>query len=346
MPKRKSWEADKMKAAVVAVRNREMGYLKASKTFNVPQSTLERYVRDDEKDPCLVVQSKLGRKPVFSSDIEEDLANYCLTMEERFFGLSQNDVRRMAFQLSQRNNIQSPFNKTNEKAGQKWLKNFLRRHPRLSIRTPRGLSLARATAFTPEAVKKFFDIFEPAMEDIQHAAARLYNADETGITVVQHKHTKIVGLKVIPEEQPQLSLPKKVQNHLQPEPTELQCTPIKRIDTHTFYGKPRTSTKRDNLETPSTSFIRATDITPVPNIQQRASTSSRSGSAVVITSSPYMKTIESAAEKKAAAERKKRANAKNTKKIDKKDKYQNRSKSSQTGNSSEERGQKNKWKAH
>lgn len=35
MPKRKSWDADKMQAAVEAVRNREMGYLKASKTFDV-----------------------------------------------------------------------------------------------------------------------------------------------------------------------------------------------------------------------------------------------------------------------------------------------------------------------
>jgi hypothetical protein len=33
------------------------------------------------------------------------------------------------------------------------------------------------------------------MDTIQHNPARLYNCDETGITVVQHKHTKILGLK-------------------------------------------------------------------------------------------------------------------------------------------------------
>ena len=33
------------------------------------------------------------------------------------------------------------------------------------------------------------------MDTIQHIPARLYNCDETGITVVQHKHTKILGLK-------------------------------------------------------------------------------------------------------------------------------------------------------
>ena len=35
------------------------------------------------------------------------------------------------------------------------------------------------------------------MYTIQHnPARRLYNCDETGVTIVQHKHTKILGLKV------------------------------------------------------------------------------------------------------------------------------------------------------
>ena len=33
------------------------------------------------------------------------------------------------------------------------------------------------------------------MYPIQHNSARLHNCDETGITIVQHKHMKILGLK-------------------------------------------------------------------------------------------------------------------------------------------------------
>jgi hypothetical protein len=33
------------------------------------------------------------------------------------------------------------------------------------------------------------------MDTIQHNPARLYNCDETGVIIVQHKHTKILGLK-------------------------------------------------------------------------------------------------------------------------------------------------------
>jgi len=33
------------------------------------------------------------------------------------------------------------------------------------------------------------------MDTIQHNPARLYNSDETGVTIVHHKYTKILGLK-------------------------------------------------------------------------------------------------------------------------------------------------------
>jgi len=33
------------------------------------------------------------------------------------------------------------------------------------------------------------------MDAIKHNPTRLYKCDKTGITIVQHKHTKILGLK-------------------------------------------------------------------------------------------------------------------------------------------------------
>jgi hypothetical protein len=72
---------------------------------------------------------------------------------------------------------------------------FLRRHPEISVRTPESLSLSRARGFTPKSVSLFFLIYEPAMDNVQHNPAKLHNSDETGITIVQHKHTKILGLE-------------------------------------------------------------------------------------------------------------------------------------------------------
>ncbi|CAH1966958.1 unnamed protein product [Acanthoscelides obtectus] len=41
---RKLWEKGSMEEAVAAVRDGRMGYLKASKQFNVPRSTLFRFM--------------------------------------------------------------------------------------------------------------------------------------------------------------------------------------------------------------------------------------------------------------------------------------------------------------
>ena len=71
------------------------------------------------------------------------------------------DVMRLAYQLAVRNGIKNQFYKRNEKAGRKWLQNFLSRHPQISVRTPEGLSLSRAMGFTPESATQFFKSTNP-----------------------------------------------------------------------------------------------------------------------------------------------------------------------------------------
>jgi len=92
------------------------------------------------------------------------------------------------------NGIKNLCCKRNEKAGRKWLKIFLCRHPQISVRTPADLSLSRARGFAPESVAQFF-LHLRTRSGHQHNPARVYNCDETGITIVQHKRTKILALK-------------------------------------------------------------------------------------------------------------------------------------------------------
>jgi len=42
----KKWDPERMKAAIEAIRNKKIGSYKASRVFNVPQTTLQRYVKD------------------------------------------------------------------------------------------------------------------------------------------------------------------------------------------------------------------------------------------------------------------------------------------------------------
>jgi hypothetical protein len=45
MAQRKKWDPERKEA----IRNKEMGSYKASRVFNVPQTTIERYVKDRKK---------------------------------------------------------------------------------------------------------------------------------------------------------------------------------------------------------------------------------------------------------------------------------------------------------
>jgi len=60
-----------------------MGSYKASRVFSLPQTTLERYVKDRQKSSREIVKTKLGRKQVLPCEAENNLAEHCLLMERK-----------------------------------------------------------------------------------------------------------------------------------------------------------------------------------------------------------------------------------------------------------------------
>jgi hypothetical protein len=112
-------------------------------------------------------------------------------MEKQFFGLTTKDVKRMAFQLAIKNEISNPFSGKEKKARWKWFHKFMRRHSQLSLRKPQPTSATRVKGFTPGKDH----IYEHLLEKIHFTPHRLYNCDETGLSVVQHKVCNEVSLK-------------------------------------------------------------------------------------------------------------------------------------------------------
>ncbi|PSN38553.1 hypothetical protein C0J52_14817 [Blattella germanica] len=54
---------------------------------------------------------------------------------------------------------------------------------------------ARIQGFTKESVSKFYSILKPELEKVNFDGTRVFNVDETGVSVVQHKATKVVTTK-------------------------------------------------------------------------------------------------------------------------------------------------------
>lgn len=117
-------------------------------------------------------------------------------MESLYFELTRQDVRVMAILLPKHNNISHSFNESNGMAGKNWLTRFLKRNSnKLSFRKPTGTSHAKAKSFNKAEVSKFFNTLEELHSKHKFTADRIFNVDETGLTIVQNRMPEVVGLK-------------------------------------------------------------------------------------------------------------------------------------------------------
>ncbi|KAL0809939.1 hypothetical protein ABMA28_010794 [Loxostege sticticalis] len=190
---RKDWDEEQMVKAIKMVREKKMGTLKAAKTFNVPRTTLQRLTHKTDLTPEEAAATQLGRKTVLGTQLENVLVEYVLMMESKFHGLTRSDLRRMAYMLAKRNNLPNPFQESGL-AGKTWLRLFLKRHKdKLSVRKPTGTSFARAFGFNKDNVNHFFQLLDEIYEKNKYPPNRIYNVDESGLTVVQSRIPQVIG---------------------------------------------------------------------------------------------------------------------------------------------------------
>jgi hypothetical protein len=63
------------------------------------------------------------------------------------------------------------------------------------MRNPEGISAARVKGFTSKNLTRFFDIYEYELRKVNHPVHRVFNADDTGIITVQHRHNTVVSMR-------------------------------------------------------------------------------------------------------------------------------------------------------
>jgi len=177
-----------MELAADSVRNGDLSIREASAVYGVPKSTLERH-----KNKKLLSPGCLGRfRPTLDSQFEAELADYCKEMQNRLFGLTISDLRKMAYELAERNNIEHNFDAERKMAGRDWVHGFFRRHPELSLRTPEPTSIGRAVGFNHVQVGRFYDILQETYEKQYIDPSHIWNVDETGLTTV-HRPGKVIA---------------------------------------------------------------------------------------------------------------------------------------------------------
>jgi hypothetical protein len=143
-----------------AMQTRKWGFLKATKTYNVPRYTLLDYVKSADFEKRLA--ASIGRKCATDNKVETELAKYCQLMDERFSGLNRRDIRILSYRFAVETirAYSALFHDVREWLGKKLLKNFVR-HPQLAFRTSQMISLAIVKSFTKEKVDAFFELLKP-----------------------------------------------------------------------------------------------------------------------------------------------------------------------------------------
>ena len=177
-----------------AYRNGDMGLNASAKAYGVPKATLKRHLYGSNKHANGEIK-KLGRQQVLPLHVEEELVKHLVAMENMFFGVTRKELMKLAYEVAEKNDIPHGFNRISKMAGKTWYRKFMLRHPEISLRQPEATSVARASGFNNEAVGRYFTLLEKIIDEHKLTAMRIYNMDESGISVVQKSCQKVIGLK-------------------------------------------------------------------------------------------------------------------------------------------------------
>lgn len=197
--KRVPVDAAKLITAAQKVLKGELSIRQSALNYNVSKTTLIRHITLHKNTTLTNFSYNPNNKTkqVFSQEEEISLKNYLLQAGRYHYGLTKNDIKKLAFQFAQSSNVEYPksWENTNS-AGKEWLRGFLLRHSDLPLCKPEATSIARSTSFNKINVAKFFENYKNVLARSNFPSEKIWNCDETGVTTV-HVPPKIIGPKSI-----------------------------------------------------------------------------------------------------------------------------------------------------
>lgn len=142
------------------------------------------------------VPPKENAHRVFSAKEEKLLATYTIKIAKMFYGLPKKEFRKLAYRYALACHSKAIPQAWTEKeeATHDWYYAYMARHPELTLKSPEGMSIARAIAFNKTTVNTFFDVYAEAMSKHQFTPDRIFNIDETSLSTVM-KPVKVVCQK-------------------------------------------------------------------------------------------------------------------------------------------------------
>lgn len=138
----------------------------------------------------------MGPTPILTTDEENLLENWILSKAILGFPMHADEVKDSVQRVLKTIQRENPF--VDDRPGRKWLKLFLQRHPKISIRNTEIISKSRASV-TEAAIRGWFQELHNYLQtenctDILNDPTRIFNSDETGLQTCP-KSGKVLGPK-------------------------------------------------------------------------------------------------------------------------------------------------------
>ncbi len=173
-----------MLAAMKAVIEDGSSVRQAADKYHVPKSTL-----GDRISGRVLPGATSGPASYLSTEEEQELVLFLC----RVAAIGHGRTRQEVMAIVERVLCSRGISKT---VSSGWWSSFIGRHPKLALRTPATLSLARASASDRNVLESYFDELESTLEanELMDKPCLIYNMDETGMPL-DPKPLKVVTRK-------------------------------------------------------------------------------------------------------------------------------------------------------
>ncbi|XP_072381359.1 uncharacterized protein [Diabrotica undecimpunctata] len=188
--KRAEWTEEQMEQTLNVVEN-GMSVNQASNDFRIPRRTLRNHLTTG------ISTRKLGRNTILSSGQETELCSRIFRLPDIGMPFTSKIIGRSVFSFCKENNVPHTFNPMKQKAGRKWLRLFLGRHPDMARRKKQNINPARASKLNKVIVTDYFEKLKLVMEELDVAGKpqTIYNIDEKGCRFTLHHQQEVFAKK-------------------------------------------------------------------------------------------------------------------------------------------------------
>lgn len=177
--KRKNMQYSKedLRQALQSIENKESTAYRASKTFNIPITTLERKLKaKNDRRP--------GNQLNLSKEVEHELVDYIINCSAMGSPLTRSQIKNCAADLTQCNGCKEFKNQV---PTDQWFSSFLKRHPDIARRTPSLLTQASSkvspkniTSFIENLIVYLKNLLKENYDDVINDPTAFGNSDESG----------------------------------------------------------------------------------------------------------------------------------------------------------------------